>query len=949
MEQLQAGYIFDCVRETLENNYKAEEIKGLLVQLSCFDVDVYSYKKQIDNSVFEPFLFVLHNMFVRGLPTRPSLELENKILNAFNITKIDENLLEIGSIRQELKVDKTFIEKLFRALYIIDPEINENNIKQQKLDSDFEEDFLYRKLPKFASHVWMQLLEKQRYLPDILKNGKENLAHGFIEQRVDFSIEFPYKINNIKGFVVEIDGSQHQEKGQEYQDKQRDEALKKAGWGKTLRIKTKEWENIEKKIKDVFKRSEEDFTFFSEIKQNFENPLYNEKEGLTALEFILIPFAVARIEQTIVHLLLKNELDINAEHWDIAIIERDIPCGRLAIEDFTNLFNSLLKLKLKDTKLPQINLFIQSDKRFSKANFYTKSNLDKNKKYDLLIDISILQRSELTDIEQEVEADTKVLIRSVHSQKVERKFKTTELINYKPLGVKNLQKDKFEQYNEQTQVLEKFLQDFFRKKSFREGQIEILNIALQTLDVIGLLPTGSGKSLTYQLAGLLQPGITIVIDPLKSLMTDQKDGLLKNAIDGVNYINSTLDEKEKEIELKRIEKGEVLFTFVSPERLQIEKFRDSVYDFNDNGNYFSYCVIDEAHCVSEWGHDFRTSYLRLGENARNHCKAKNREHLPFFALTATASYDVLSDIQRELKITEETSIVRMEQLDRPEIQFKIVEVVTNKLSLNKMPNHKDNRKEVGKIKQEELFRLFTKIPQYFSEFNSDNTIEERIKLSNFNDSEFYTQKGRESNAGIVFFPHTRWFFGPNDKDGSLAYLEEHLDPIKNKTETSYSLEQIREINIGVFVGSNNEDEDKEKSKKQDDENIQTQKDFISNKLNLLLATKAFGMGIDKSNIRYVVHFNYPSSIESYYQEVGRAGRDRKLALGIILFNKQELNYKENIEKIGEEGKIERSLDEAKASVDRYILLNFQKNNFKGIKKEKIILLSYPFVFCIFVA
>ncbi|MBK6992768.1 MAG: hypothetical protein IPH34_13510 [Chitinophagaceae bacterium] len=98
---------------------------------------------------------------------------------------------------------------------------------------------------------------------------------------------------------------------------------------------------------------------------------------------------------------------------------------------------------------------------------------------------------------------------------------------------------------------------------------------------------------------------------------------------------------------------------------------------NLNNHYFSYCIIDEAHCVSEWGHDFRTSYLRLGQNARKYCNTKSGEIIPFFALTATASYDVLSDIQRELNITEEDAIVRLEKLDRPEIQFKIVEVVAD--------------------------------------------------------------------------------------------------------------------------------------------------------------------------------------------------------------------------------------------------------------------------------
>lgn len=141
-----------------------------------------------------------------------------------------------------------------------------------------------------------------------------------------------------------------------------------------------------------------------------------------------------------------------------------------------------------------------------------------------------MQRSGLTQINNTVNADTKVLIRSAHSPKTNRSFRTTNLITYKPLGIKDTQKNVFREDKVQVEALEKFVQNIFRKTGFRAGQVEIINRAIQGLSVIGLLPTGSGKSLTYQLTALLQPGMTIIIDPIKSLMKDQFEGLLKTAL-----------------------------------------------------------------------------------------------------------------------------------------------------------------------------------------------------------------------------------------------------------------------------------------------------------------------------------------------------------------------------------------------------------------------------------
>ena len=931
--QLQAGFILDCVKQTLEKTHLSEEVDGLFKQLSFFDIEINTATRKSVNN-YDQILCVVNNIISRGLPTKPSLWIENQILQAYNITKQDQKLLDIGTIKQDLETSNSFIEKLFRALHIIDPEIKDNNISKNKiiswenLGSSLEEDFLYHQLPKYAGQYWVQLFENQREIESVLrfsattKDEVDKYINGTIqvynEQRLDFSVEFPYTVNEIRGLVLEIDGSQHQLPVQHRIDTDRDIATERAKWNKAIRIKTTDWENIAEKIKPLQLLEKEQC--FSIIKQNFENPLYFDEEGITALDFSLVPFAVSRIQKTVVHLLFEGQLNLSEKEWNIAILEKDIPCGKLAFNDLEMLLTSLFDLKGEVISFPKINLFIESNNRFDNSKLKWSNQIDRNKKYNLFIDISVLQRSGLTAIDKTILADTTVLIRSSHSPKTNRVFKTSKLISYKPVGERNMRMNVFNEDEVQVKKLEYFVRNIFRKTGFRPGQVEIINRALQLKSVIGLLPTGSGKSLTYQLAALLQPGMTIVIDPIKSLMIDQFEGLSKNGIDGALYINSSLNQKERKIALEKIKNAHTIFAFISPERLQDNTFRKELLETSNlNNHYFSYCVIDEAHCVSEWGHDFRTSYLRLGDNARNYCRSKGRQHLPFIALTATASYDVLSDIQRELNIPEETAIVRLEKLDRPELQFKIIEVVADINTENGL-NDWANKQALGEAKQFALIQQLKAIPNYYQSFSDDESILDEARkafdgkdicLENFHPSNFFDQKGKESNAGLVFCPHRKWYNGVMD---NAANLTNHFKKLK----------------VGTFLGSDGDNE-------RDNENERSQSGFINHDINLLVATKAFGMGIDKPNIRYVAHFNYPSSIESYYQEAGRGGRDRKLAIGIILFNKQEINTSEKIETVTEDGDITEVIENRTISIDKDILQSFHRNNFKGISKEKKLL------------
>ncbi|RUT73293.1 DEAD/DEAH box helicase [Ancylomarina longa] len=931
MKQLQAGYIIDSIEEYLSKSFGKEKVDGLLKQLSFFDTDIQtSISNEIQNP--EQILFVANNILSRGLPTRISLHLEQTILNTFNIGTLNKKQSEIGSIKYDLDIPEDFGEKLFRAIHIIEPRISLSQINKLKIDtwenhlgSEFEEDFLYDKLPNIVNPFWTQIIESQRELENILRyststedeidkflSGSINL---FNEQMIDFSIEFPYQIHNQRGLIVEVDGSQHEEKVQKTVDENRDNATEKAKWKRAIRIKTREWYQISDKLKFFKELENEDY--FKLLKLNYAKPLYKSEEGLTALQLLLVPFAIARIQKVIINLLLSNQLDLSKEEWNIAVIERDITGSKLAIDDFLTTLVNLIKLKGENFNLPKINLFVENTDEFKNVDLSWTKPIDRSKQFDLFIDLSILQRSFLQPIDKSINANIKVNIRSSHSPQTSRKFLTTELIKYKALGKKSRKENRFIENENQVKYLEIFVQDIFRKTSFRPGQVEIINRAIQTKSVIGLLPTGSGKSLTYQLTVLLQPGLAIVVDPIKSLMKDQYEGLLRNKIDCSVYINSSLTQKGRQLAIDKINNATTLFAFISPERLQDDTFRKQLIETSDfNKNYFSYCIIDEAHCVSEWGHDFRTSYLRLGDNARNYCKTNTGKDIPFFALTATASYDVLADIQRELKILDDNAIVRLEKLDRPELQFEIKEVVAD-INSNQGLGFQ-NKQALGEAKQAKLVSEISEIPKAYQSFMAnEKVVNEALSFGlnivpdNFITNNFFNKTGDENNAGLVFCPHRKWYFGVMDNASNIS-------------------QNIGGVSVGTFMGSNGEEE-------RDETNEISQSEFIQNKMDLLVATKAFGMGIDKPNIRYVMHFNYPSSIESYYQEAGRAGRDRKIAIGVILFNQQEVETEDIVQKVTENGEITEELESYQTSIDRDLLQSFHRNNFKGIAKEKILL------------
>lgn len=890
--QLQAGYslavVYDHFKESDPN------LLFLLKSLCFFEIENLE-KLEINTNL--PELATLDQLISRGLPTRPSLFIETSLIEYHSLGKVTTDSL--GNILFKATLSSEVLALFERAIHIIDPRINPEAIKSSiqtssKFDSQAERDFFLRSIPQILGKEWLQLFETQRGFSSIVNNSTK-----FSEQRADFAIEFPFIINDKKGVVIEIDGPQHQDKAQFILDEDRDEEVGKENWLETIRIPTDQIANSEKILAPI--KSLKQHLFFKTIQNNFNDPLYNSVAGLTALEIVLGPLAIARLQKIMLRLLLAGKLSLSDKMWKIAVHERDVSCAILSMHDLHQQIANILGLK-GETFETQIELTVIQTQEFQKHNFkkaassspFMKVNVISENdiktlanEYDVFIDISILQRSGFTSLAQP-KSKFALATRSSHHVHSKRTFVTADVIKFLPLiSVDEVNKESSIFDLDTIQSLQYFLRNIFRKHGFRAGQLEILNKALQGESVIGLLPTGGGKSLTYQLAALLQPGICLIIDPIKSLMKDQCDNLRKSLIDACTVINSSLKTREERTrETNKLKRGEVLFCFVSPERLQMEEFRGRLLEMYDNKVFLNYCVIDEAHCVSEWGHDFRTSYLSLGKNAIQFCKTRNLKSIPLFGLTATASFDVLSDIQRELSGNnekyrlKEDSVVRFDTVNRKELNYSVLDVHA------KLSEHDDEWTLKQKLGQQKQSVLINELKRYSFDDNNEH-------------------------AGIVFCPHRGWYFGvtdrykPNVRESKGVY-----DAIRRA--------QIPKIAMGSFMGSDSDDETTQMAIEKD--SIDAQEKFVSNKLNLLVSTKAFGMGIDKPNVRFTFHVNYPNSIESFVQEAGRAGRDRQDSTCYILFNDEKIRRKDR-----------------EHEIDHDNLLYFHNSSFKGVDKEKSIL------------
>ena len=370
------------------------------------------------------------------------------------------------------------------------------------------------------------------------------------------------------------------------------------------------------------------------------------------------------------------------------------------------------------------------------------------------------------------------------------------------------------------------LQAVFRKKAFREGQATAVHHALRGTDSIVLLPTGGGKSIIYQLSSLLSPGITLVIDPLVSLIEDQIRGLNDYGVDrAVGFSSALGTAAEVQDQLLATERGSFLYVLVAPERMQAPRFRTSLRAMA-HATHITLAVVDEAHCVSEWGHDFRPAYLNLARNLR----ALNGGLAPpptILALTGTASRAVLRDMLSDLDLGTHNHIpiVRPTSFNRIELTFRVIQTTRANI-------------------EHDLRGVLNSLPQDF----------------NVAHAQFYTPAAHRTYSGLIFTTAANGLNG-------VSALKDKITNATDSIVTIYSSSRPQNY-LGDDWGT---------------ERRRNANQFLTNQAVVMVATKAFGMGIDKPNVRYTIHYGMPGSIEGFYQEAGRAGRDRNAAQCLVLF------------------------------------------------------------------
>ncbi|AKR35768.1 MULTISPECIES: DNA helicase RecQ [Bacillus] len=333
---------------------------------------------------------------------------------------------------------------------------------------------------------------------------------------------------------------------------------------------------------------------------------------------------------------------------------------------------------------------------------------------------------------------------------------------------------------------QELLASYFGYSSFRRGQDETIKNVLDGKDTVCIMPTGGGKSICYQIPALVFEGTTLVISPLISLMKDQVDTLVQNGI-SATYINSSISIAEANQRIQLAKQGHYKLLYVAPERLDSMEFVDQLIDMK-----IPMIAIDEAHCISQWGHDFRPSYLHIH---------RILDYLPekplILALTATATPQVRDDICNTLEINQENTI--MTTFERENLSFSVI-------------------------------------------------------------------KGQDRNAYLADY------IRQNQKESGIIYAA-----------TRKVVDQLYEdlMKAGVSVS-------KYHAGMSDSDRNEQQELFLRDEVSVMVATSAFGMGIDKSNIRYVIHYQLPKNMESYYQEAGRAGRDGLDSTCILLYSSQDV-------------------------------------------------------------
>ncbi len=775
--------------------------------LNHFELDITGVSSPFASLDLQFLHGIVDRILHRGVGTLLSLQIERNIASMYGT---DFDLVEDPSLNGSIEwtISKGLIEAVNEfsdfadswhgdsASITLDPENpdNERRLFDQLLDT-------------FGTGL-ISFTYPQAYIADILPAAE---AKNFLAQRVDFLLAFP----NGRCLILEP-GDHDPSRGdlvpadQPTLDKKRDAAHAKCGIP-TLRFRNERIGTPElmNEVRDLLAHCE--------AERYLSRPPSGTNNTLQLSYLILLPTLISRIEHTLNCVLLQ------AEMWTkpvvrLCVVEQDLECAELALLSFLDRLRRLIDLYQINASRPQIQLVIIRNSSWACADLAPVQ--EKLQRYRCTVEVTTDPSAGVFDIVIDAAIKTNRhtpslnVIGTCHAT-IRNTFPHSRLhyFNYPETPRRIVLNAEGED------LVTGFLGDFFRKTRLREGQLPIIRNVLAQQATIGLLPTSAGKSICYQMASLLTPGVTLVIDPIVFLMKDQVLSLTEQF--GITKVVAWHSEsgitQDSEI-------GELMATnlmiFVSPERFLRQKFRDAMQLLNTGGLFVNYAVLDEAHCVSMWGHDFRPAYLMLERCLREYCST-SQHHPVLVALTGTASQLVLIDLKRELHIDSFDAIVRpTKSFDRPELNYNVVRCRT------------DNKLQA----LQGVFR----------------TIQQKLGVRNLHVDAW----------GVIFshLPKQVWTLYAE----LVGNTGQHVAAVAKDAPTAA-------LAFGVACGGLPNAAPVNASQWKEYKN-HILPHFKRGKVHTLIGNSAIGVGIDNEYVSYAVAYCMPGSLEELGQQWGRAGR-----------------------------------------------------------------------------
>lgn len=827
MLQLKAGYFTSGLESLKTNDSMKKKVELLTEQLSYFELDS---NIEIQNNCEDAAVALIYNMVSRGTPTFASQFIED-ILST-TIGKTVKKISEAGKIYREIS-KREIQEMVFKALHIIEPRQKRAQLFSDDKKLNMVYDFVNNGAVLSQGDYILQLAETERDFENIFKFSKKfrrkfdtlqsNPNYQFVNEKCDLCFSAPYSENNLDCLTYKFNTDSGSVDTTDYITEDCiSELLNSINIGGRVIIR---------KSDNPYDKTEELLNFvqnpyFDIIRDNYNSPLYNTEDGIEALQLALTPLAIARIQKVVLEALNSGALKLNAKSWKIGVIERDVPCGFLALEDLKQFFNKFFILENCDRKFPNVKLDIFHTEEFAETELnllyqgYREdiSEFDPSKQYDLLIDISVLRRAGFASEIPETAAKKYAVIRSAKSPKAETKLLYNNYIHYDI----DLRKEDEEDFNEQEEALRFFLKNLFAKNDFIEGQAETICQLLNGNSVLHISAPGTGKTIASLFPPLMKPGCSFVLPPTLAVMDMQFDVLRDRKIDIDFYINPALHNTlDRDLAVNDVINGRSIVTFITPALIHDPFIRNIFKQIDSKNIPIYYIMVDEAQRISLQTSDFRAYYQDIKNIIAKNFNDENINILRIGAFTSSQEPNIQAEIAEKLQ-TELTLVTNTEVSGK-------IDITIHEISMKNAGNTDDLSSYSRKIKQTETERLIE------------------------------SEKIKSDTKTIIFSAQS-----PFDKKTASSDKYQIAG-----MESDYYLGDIVEL-------------DREITSSEAVSSMKACKNFCNNKSQVLSATQSAGVGIHANNVSHIIHFEPPLSLDAFCRMNGRGSKSGNPKIDIFI-------------------------------------------------------------------